>query len=197
MTESSTFSSPGVEQIHATGQAVIDLRSGWPTREQLLDGGPGPLWDVDAPLDRLIEVSVIGPRGTLRVEATTIRLHVGADGVVSVVGLTRSFDDPRAAADEIRRTADVVALPEEPTETIADRVAAGAAERRRRLGLLGGEALGVRVGLAVHRLPARGDVPALEILEWSVTPAGAGGDGIDEVPTTEAGATEDRTWLRL
>ena len=134
MTDRSTFSAAGVDRIHATGRAVIDLAAGWPTRDTVLGGEAGPVWDVAAPLDRPITVDVVGPLGALRVEATTIRLLVGGDEVVSVVGLTRSFDDGQRAADELRRTAEVLGLAPEPTTALVDRVVDGPVERRRRHG---------------------------------------------------------------
>ncbi|WP_156811722.1 hypothetical protein [Janibacter hoylei] len=159
MTDRSTFSAAGVDRIHATGRAVIDLAAGWPTRDTVLGGEAGPVWDVDAPLDRPITVDVVGPLGALRVEATTIRLLVGGDELVSVVGLTRSFDDGQRAADELRRTAEVLGLAPEPTTALVDRVVDGPVERRRRHGLHGGQALGIRGGVTLHRLPARGPGP--------------------------------------
>lgn len=195
MTDRSTFSAAGVDRIHATGRAVIDLAGGWPTRDTVLGGEAGPVWDVDAPLDRPITVDVVGPLGALRVEATTIRLLVGGDELVSVVGLTRSFDDGQRAADELRRTAEVLGLAPEPTTALVDRVVDGPVERRRRHGLHGGQALGIRGGVTLHRLPARGQAPALEVFEWSFTPLG------DQAPLAEGPASADPsaqdTWLRL
>ena len=185
MTDRSTFSAAGVDRIHATGRAVIDLAAGWPTRDTVLGGEAGPVWDVDAPLDRPITVDVVGPLGALRVEATTIRLLVGGDELVSVVGLTRSFDDGQRAADELRRTAEVLGLAPEPTTALVDRVVDGPVERRRRHGLHGGQALGIRGGVTLHRLPARGQAPALEVLEWSFTPLG------DQGPPAEGPASAD------
>lgn len=193
MMDSSTFSTAGVETIHRERAAVIDLTHGWPDAEQLLGGDPGPVWDVDAPLDRPVSVTVIGPDARLRVDATTIRLHLGVDGTMSVVGLTRPFDDRDAAADEVRRTAQAAGMEEAPTDALVARLASGPVERRRRHGLRAGEALGVRVGLTVHRMPARADVPALEVLEWSVTPLESGPSTTPEAPAE----TEESQWLRL
>ena len=94
-----TFSSRGVERVHAERAATIDLEHGWPTGHDLLGGGPGPLWDVQAPLDAPVSLTVIGPDGRIRLEVTTVRLLVGRDDRLDVVGAMRSFDDADAAAD--------------------------------------------------------------------------------------------------
>ena len=164
-----TFSSRGVERVHAERAATIDLEHGWPTGHDLLGGGPGPLWDVQAPLDAPVSLTVIGPDGRLRLEVTTMRLLVGRDDRLDVVGAMRSFDDADAAADELIRLAGELGLPTNRVDPTVRRLREEPVDSRSRFSINGGEALGVRAGVTVHRLPARHQVPALTVLECAIT----------------------------